>query len=89
MKWKLKLDLDEDTYKTLLEEGKKLLHSSVLPHLNKFSNEFIHNKRDAKGTVVSWRREEDFNEICIALAIYNKGIVNAVSLDYLMNVEVK
>jgi len=54
-------------YKALLSKGNNILEK-IMPDLNKISDERI------KRTNKNYRREEDVNEIAIALALYDDRI---------------
>jgi len=57
--------MTKDNYQKLLTKGNKILER-YMPELNKISNEHIKNQ--------NYRREEDVNEIAIALALYDYHI---------------
>jgi len=59
--------MTQNNYEKLLAKGNKILEQ-YMPELNKISNEHI------KRTNQNYRREEDVNEIAIALALYDDRI---------------
>lgn len=58
--------MTKEQYWELQQEGEKLFRS-ILVDLNKVSEEHIHDTVSTEGT---YRRRCDFNEICVALALY-------------------
>jgi hypothetical protein len=58
--------MNEKRYQEYLARGTQILQS-ILPELNKLSEQ--HTRKDN-----TFRREEDFNEIAVALALYDDRI---------------
>lgn len=56
-------------YEKLLKEGEELF-KAIVYDLNKISKDHIHKSLD------TWRRKEDFEEICIALALAKQYITS-------------
>ena len=66
--------MDEKQYQEYLARGTQILQS-ILPELNKLSEQHIRKDRvRRKEENNTFRREEDFNEIAVALALYDDRI---------------
>lgn len=59
-------------YKKLLKEGEEIF-KEIVNDLNRISDKSIRVNKEL------WRREEDFKEICIALALAKQHIINHVN----------
>lgn len=62
--------MSEEEYNKLISEGVKLFEK-IGDDLNKYSDKFIRGKH-------TFRRGDDFAEICIALALLNRKIQNEI-----------
>jgi hypothetical protein len=63
----------EKEYSQLLANGKELM-KYVLGNVNNISSYFIH--KDKVNDDATYRREDDFKEICVSLDLYDKLLKN-------------
>jgi hypothetical protein len=68
---KIKCEYSQEEFDQLYAEGQELSRY-ILSSVNNISSYFIHKDKVIKDA--SYRREEDFKEICIALALYDRLI---------------